>query len=964
MHERAGRDKLIGRDPELELLRDAVAAVRGGATRSIGVFGEPGIGKTALLRELSASAATSGLLVLSGSAAEHERDLAFGLAVDALDDHVSTLHPRQLQTLGPVREAELAAVLPAVAQHVEATEPASGAERFRYHRALRALLERLGRERPLVLVLDDVHWADDASLELILHLIRRPPRGAHLLVFAGRRVGPALRLLDALRGAPCGEHVELRPLADADAAVLLHDVGDEALRARLLREAAGNPLYLEELALAAGRAEASLPSSLVAAVQQEVAALPAPARVLLEGAAVAGEPFDPELAARAAGQAEDALALLDQLVAADLVHRAESARGFRFRHPLARRAVYDAAPPAWRLAAHERVAEELTRRGAALAVRAYHVEQCARPGDDDAVALLTRAAAESAETAPATAARLYESAQRLLPGGDAARHAAVLAPRAAALASAGHLNESREAFERAAELLAPGAPERIMLVARCATLENVLGLHGAARGRLERALASLPDGAAAELRAALETQLALTAFFAADAAAVTRWAGRALQTTAQPPSGSPLAGAMVLGNALQSLGLLLSGDPTRSRWHVDLALRGFTRLPDHAVATWPESAWVLGHTLLLLERHGESQEVMRRGLRIARAERIGHLVAPLTTLLALGLTDTLDLAESLQLAEAAEETARLQGLSYQLQWALSSHSFVAWLQGDVREVARLEAECRPLLDDLEPGDIFKPIGRCNLAAHRAEEDPALALREMVDAAGPELERIDPTRSLWLALVLVRAAIATGDVDEARRFAALTERRAITYELPVGVTRALAARAEIALAEGDPQRAVRLAQAAADEQERLGARLDALPSRLCAGRALATAGRRAEAHDELQRVADEAGRAQAWRLRDAAGSELRRLGVRLAPVGAARAAPAPSALTPLTEREREIAALVAQGRSNKQVAATLFLSEKTVEHHLSRAYSKLGVRSRTQLTAAWGAAGRDASLRPA
>ncbi len=959
------REQLIGRDPELEALKQALSATRGGAGRAIGVFGEPGIGKTALLRELSASAAAAGLLVLAGRAAEHERDLAFGLAVDALDDHVSTLHPRQLESLGAARQAELAAVLPAVAQHVRAAEPASGAERFRYHRALRALLELLARERPLVLLLDDVHWADDASLELILHLIRRPPRSSHLLVFAGRRVGPVLRLLDALRAAPGAERVELRPLPDAAAAKLLRGVDDDALRARLMREAGGNPLYLEELALVAGQREAALPSSLIAAVQQEVAALAPASRVLLEGAAVAGDPFDPELAARAAGLEEDALVLLDRLVAADLVRPAEAARGFRFRHPLVRRAVYDAAPPAWRLAAHERIATELARRDAALAVRAYHVEQSARPGDDAAVELLTRAAAESAEAAPGTAARLYEAAQRLLPAGDALRHAAVLAPRATALASAGQLNESREAFERAAQLLAPDASERIILVARCATLENVLGLHGPARRRLERVLSSLPDGAPAESRAALETQLALTAVFAADAPAVRRWAGRALQTAAGAPPGSPLAGAIVLGHGLLSLGLLWSRDPTRSRWHIELARRGFADLPDEVVAAWPESAWVLGHTLLLLERHAESQEAMRRGLRIARAERIGHLVAPLTTLLAMGLTETLDLRESLQLVEVAEETARLQGLAYQLQWALWCRSFAAWLQGDVREVERLEAECRPLLDDLEEDDIFKPIGRCNLAAHRAEQDPALALREMVDAAGPELERIDPTRSLWLALVLVRAAIASGDVAEARRFAALIERRAITYELPVGVTRALVARAEIALAEGEPQRAARLAQAAAAEQERLGARLDSLPSRLCAGRALAAAGRRAEAHDELRLVADDAARAQAWRLRDAAASELRRLGVRLAPAAAARAvAPAPGGSGGLTKREREIAALVAKGRSNKQVAAALFLSEKTIEHHLSRAYAKLGVRSRTELTAAWSADDRDVWLRPA
>ncbi len=946
------------------MLHDALAALRGGPARALGVFGEPGIGKTALLRELSESAAGAGRLVLCGRAAEHERDLAFALTVDALDDHMSTLDPRELGALGPVRASELAAVLPAVAQHVRAAEPASGAERFRYHRALRSLLELLALERPLVLVLDDVHWADDASIELILHLIRRPPRAAHLLVFAGRRVGPALRLLDALRAANY-EHIALQPLSDAAAAELLRGVDDDVLRARLMREAAGNPLYLQELAHVAGQGDAAaLPSSLIAAVQQEVSSLPRDSRVLLEGAAVAGDPFDPELAVRAAGLEQDGLLLLDRLVAADLVRPAEAARGFRFRHPLVRRAVYDAAPPAWRLAAHERSAGELARRDAPLAVRAYHVEQCAGPGDDEAIDLLLRAAAQAAAAAPATAARLYEAAQRLLPAGAGERHAAVLAARAAALASAGRLHESRDAFERAAALLTPDAPERIMHVARCATLENVLGQHGSARRRLERALASLPDGAPAASRAALETQLGVAAVFANDTAAVRRWAMRALQTTTAAAPDATLDGADALGHALLSLGLHWGQDPTRSRWHVELALRGFTDMPDELVAAWPESAWVLGSALLLLERHADSQAVMRRGLRIARAGQIGHIVAPLATLLAMGLTETLDLPESLQLVEAAEETARLQGLTYQLQWALWCRSSAASLRGDVLEVRRLEAECRPLLDALDDGDMFKSLGRCNLAVPHAGEDPALAMREMVAAAGADLDRVDPTRSLWLALVLVRAAIACDDLAEAHRFAELIERRAISYELPVGVTRALAARAEIAFAEGEFERSARLAAAAAEEQDHLGARLDALSTRLCAGRALAAAGRPVEASAELRTVADAAGRAQAWSLRYAASSALRGLGIRLAPLGpqasAVAAAAAPGALT---RREFQVAELVAQGRTNKQVAATLFLSEKTIEHHLSRAYAKLGVRSRTELTATWYGGAGDPLTRP-
>jgi DNA-binding NarL/FixJ family response regulator len=113
-----------------------------------------------------------------------------------------------------------------------------------------------------------------------------------------------------------------------------------------------------------------------------------------------------------------------------------------------------------------------------------------------------------------------------------------------------------------------------------------------------------------------------------------------------------------------------------------------------------------------------------------------------------------------------------------------------------------------------------------------------------------------------------------------------------------------------------------------------------------GRALAAADRRDEAVTELRRVAEEADRGCHSRLRDAAARELRQLGVRLAAASARGGGSA--GLDALSEREREIVALVAEGRSNKEVAATLFLSAKTIEHHLSRAYGKLGVRSRVEL----------------
>src|SRR4051794_27787702 len=303
---------LVGRERELAAADELLAGVRQAESRVLGVLGETGIGKSALLDALGEKAAAAGLLVLDGRAAEHERDVPFGLVVDALDDHVATMHPRRVESVGP----DLAAALPSAAPTSGAPSSVPGAgERFRSHRALRALLEMLGRERPFVLLLDDLHWADDASVELVLHLLRRPARAPHLLAFALRPVEPASRILHASRTAPHSMLMSLAPLAHEASLALIGHVSDAGLRERLAREAAGNPLFLQELARVARDPGEMLPPTLLAAVRLEVGALPAAARALLDGAAVAGDPFDPELAAAAADiEPADALAPLDDLV--------------------------------------------------------------------------------------------------------------------------------------------------------------------------------------------------------------------------------------------------------------------------------------------------------------------------------------------------------------------------------------------------------------------------------------------------------------------------------------------------------------------------------------------------------------------------------------------------------------------------------------------------------------------------
>lgn len=488
----SGPGVLVGRERELVVLREALERARGGAAVAVAVSGEPGIGKSRLLAELAALSEQARCLVLCGRAGEFEQGEPFGVFRDALDDYVGTLEDRLRRRLGADALGELAACLPALAALGYEPPSALESERYRAHRALRALLEGLAVERPLVLLLDDLHWSDEPSLELLEALLRRRPRGRVLIACALRPRQAPRRLVEAL----ADEVVLVEPAAlDLDAArVLLSGALDDAQVRALHQESGGVPFYLQELARAprgskarppsADLAGGELPHAVALALQGELESLPAPAAVLLRAAAVAGDPFELGLATAAAGLGdEDALASLDELVERDLVRATPVPRRLRFRHPLVRHAVYQSASPSFRIAAHGRAAAALEASGAGAGARAHHVAASARPGDQQAAALLAEAGQAAAARAPAVAARWLEEALRLAPGGDPVWRLGVLGARAHALVSAGHLEGGLEALGEALSLAPAEAIEpRVGLTVACAWVENMLGRHGQAGG--------------------------------------------------------------------------------------------------------------------------------------------------------------------------------------------------------------------------------------------------------------------------------------------------------------------------------------------------------------------------------------------------------------------------------------------------------------------------------------------------
>jgi predicted ATPase len=240
--------KLIGRAREREAIADALDALsaRPGV---VVIEGEPGIGKSRLLEHLGASAGGRGCTVLDGRASEFEADLPHALWTDALDGHLARAGDRALARLGLADPAALAASLPALSG---VAGEAMHADRHRAHRALRDLLERLAGARPVVLCLDDVHWADPASVDALAALVRRPPAGRVLLAMATRerQLPPALA---AAVGDAAREDrltlLDVAPLSREEAVELVGEAG-----AALYAWAGGNPFYLEQLARMSGDA--------------------------------------------------------------------------------------------------------------------------------------------------------------------------------------------------------------------------------------------------------------------------------------------------------------------------------------------------------------------------------------------------------------------------------------------------------------------------------------------------------------------------------------------------------------------------------------------------------------------------------------------------------------------------------------------------------------------------------------
>jgi ATP/maltotriose-dependent transcriptional regulator MalT len=952
-------DLLVGRADELGSVDLALAELDRGEPAALALVGEPGIGKTRMLTELASRADERGYLVLSGSGSELEGDVPFWVFVDALDEYLRGLDPALLGSLDDEVRAELAQVFPAIPAHGSAGTGLQN-ERYRTHRAVRALLEGLAGTKPLVLVLDDFHWADSGSAELLGALLHRPPAAPVLVALAMRpRLVPERLSVALERAHRAGTltRVELEALSSEEARELFD--GDGANAAALYEESGGNPFYLEQLVRGLRRegpstsspsetitlAEVQVPPTVVAALAQELGALTEGARLVIQGASVAGDPFEPELAAAAAATSETgAMDALDELLAVDLVRPTDVPRRFRFRHPLVRRAVYESTPGGWRLGAHERTATALAERGAPVAARAHHVELSARPGDAAAVAVLRQAGEESAQRAPATAARWFDSALRLVSENvPPEERVELLLARAGSLTATGHYADSHAALLGSLALVpADAVALRVRLVAACASVEHLLSLFPQARARLESALDELEDPDSPEA-AALMIELAAAGMYRGDFEAMTSWAERAVTAAGKLEDRALTAAAL----SVRACGAALSGTAAEAQAQCEEAAQVVDRLTDDELARRLDAVVHLVSAEGYLDRFEPSTRHGQRAMTIGRATGQGDLFPLLYAMFGTGLWVQGRVAESVELLDGAVEGARLVDSNLSLAWILLNRAMAALAEGDL-EVARASAEESTELASRLEADVVSSWSAVALATVLLETGEASRGADMIvaSAGGEEIRMVGGGWRARCLELLTRCYLASGRRAQAERSAEAAANCAKEVQLPMAAAMAGLAAAALDLDRGDSASAAKGALDAATVLEDVGDVLDATRARLLAGRALAQAGEQDAAAAELERARAAYDSFGSTRHRAEAERELRKLGKHIHRRTAHGTGD--GGLASLTERELELARLVADRKTNPQIAAELFLSPKTVETHLRNIFRKVGVANRVEL----------------
>jgi DNA-binding CsgD family transcriptional regulator/tetratricopeptide (TPR) repeat protein len=900
---------LLGRRSECAALDELVASVRAGLSRALLLRGEAGVGKSALLDYLVQRA--SGCGVARAAGVESEMELAFA----ALHQLCAPFVDRLERLPGPQREALGTAF---------GVRDGDAPDRFLVGLAVLSLLSDVAEERPLVCVVDDAQWLDGASAQALAFVARRLGAESVGVVFAVREPAGE-RHLEGLAELVVGG------LDDRDARALLEAVVagplDERVRDRIVAETRGNPLALLELPRGLTPAQLAgglgldggpaLAGRIEERFQERLTELPPATRLLLLVAAA--EPMgDPLLLWKAAAELGIESAAAGPATAAGLV---ELGAQVRFRHPLVRSAVYGAGTPEERHSVHSALAAA-TDVDVDPDRRAWHRARATAGLDEDVAAELERSAGRArARGGLAASAAFHERAAELTP--DPRRRAL------RALAAAQHKHQAG----------APDAALRLLAVAQAGALDAL----EQARAQLLHAQITFATTrgrdapplllAAAKRLEPLDSTLARETYLEAFAAAlsadrlVRAGAAREVAEAVLAAGWEPSSRACDL--LLDGLAVLTTEGYAAGAPKLKVALRAFRDEPlsEEEELPW---LWLACHIARALGEDEAWDALTSRQVELAR--RAGAF-----SLLPVALSDRLSvdlfagrLAVAMSLAVEADAIVEATGSHLSLRGAIA---LADWRGREAEAHALLDARRQDVLRrgeglwlvDTEWGSavLYNGLGRYDdalAAAERAAADP-----HGLGAA------------TWLLLDLIEAAVRSGKAERAagplERLTEIAEANGTEWALGI------LARGRALLSDGGI--AEQLYREAIDRLGRTRIRVAVARTHLVYGEWLRRENRRVDAreqlrvaHEMLTDIGMEAFAERARRELLATGETVRKRTV--------------DTLDELTPQEGEIARLAAGGRTNPEIGAQLFLSPRTVEWHLRKVFTKLGISSRRQL----------------
>jgi len=962
----------VGRSDELAAIEAALARADAGEAGAVFISGEAGVGKTRFVSELARLRPDSEMRFLVGGCVEMGgSELPYAPLLGALQTLVRGTEPRVLDELiGPARE-DLGRLMPELQSGRAASE---AVDPLAQGRLFQALLGLFARAAPLTLVIEDLHWADPSTRGFLSFLVRNMGRERLLLVATYRsdelhRRHPLRQFLAEVERLPVVERLELSPFSQRELAqqltAILDGAPEPALVEELFARSQGNAFFAEELLAASGEDAAQrIPESLRDALTLRVERLSPQARQLARSAAVAGSVVGHGLLVATAGLGDDELAgTLREAIENNLLVQDPANESYAFRHELLREAVYDEVLPGERVALHAKLARAL-ENDPGLAVGAHGA--AAQRAMHWSAAHELPAALEASVQAGIEAEQVWSFAEAnshfengielwsSVAAEERPKELTLLELYARAAEAAYLSGQDQRALTLARNTLEQLAPDRDPLAA------------GLARARLARYLlvnAELLD-ALAEYRTAAallpqEPSAARAAILAGEAH-ILMLQGEAME--ARAPSEEAIRIAREVGateaecDALNTFGAVLSmlGDAEGA---IDV-LRSGQKLATEAGAHQELlRAYInLGQSLDDAGRLAEAAEVALDGWRGLRP-RIGSAAVFLAAEAGLRLTRLGRWDEALALLE---EAAQVPGSGIGAGLVLAA---LAWIDALRGELDRASAHIQAATPMVPTGTAFwfalaRP--EAELALGRGHHDK---LREMID---PDEGLPHTAHSPFLVPVLVLALKAEAELAELARAggdgaaegeavrraqALLTRARALIAPeaWPLG-TAPRETLLELDLCEVEAKRAS--GEARAEDWAADAARWEELgrPPRVAYARlreaeaALREDLPRARVVDALAAARSTASRLGARLLLDEIEALSRRARIRTP----SQEGDAPSDQSAgLTARELDVLRLITEGRTNREIGATLYMSPKTASVHVSRILAKLDVKSRTE-----------------